>query len=159
MFRVAAVLSTLLIPAAGDTDWWHTNGGHVVGHRDQAGLTCTLTLENDQGRIAFAWTDGLPLRAMVERDDWHLQADDISHVAMRIGDTWLADGDGKPNITALTGRSALMFVVNEPIDDRLLAAREIAVVTPREQFSMGLLPSKVKDLVKALRRCRALIRH
>lgn len=162
-FRVAIAAAAMLAAAATgataatDTVWWRSDAGTVVGHRDERGLTCTLTLESPEGRIAFAWGGGLPRRGTAESDAWHLEPERIAQVALAIGGTWLGSGNGTPNITALTSRSAFMFVLNEPVEGPLLAAQAVTVITPQGRLSIELPATKVKALMAALDKCRAFI--
>ena len=52
------LLSTsLLATPVDDTVWWDTQGGKVLEHRDQAGVSCSLTLYNDADSVTFTWVD------------------------------------------------------------------------------------------------------
>lgn len=154
MLKVAAALSGLLLTAATGTVWWRTEGGSVIGSRNGPNMTCTLTMEDPSARVSFAWEQGLPLRVTVEGTAWQLQPEVITPIAVRIGADWLASGDGSPNITALTNRAGFMFVVEEPIEDRLLAAREVTVQTPAGKVSIGLPATRMRSLMTALDKCR-----
>jgi hypothetical protein len=162
MIRSSLLLPALLLTPVADTVWWNTEGGNVTQHRDQDDVTCTLTLENDQGRFQFVWDRNLPARITVSRQGWRNVPDQITTVAMRIGDGWLEHGNGKPNITAMTGGSAYMFILNQPIDDLLLSADDIAIRTSESRFGdsgfgMSLTRGRMQGLVTALRKCRAVI--
>jgi hypothetical protein len=143
--------------AAADTVWWRTDGGTVTGHRDESGLTCTLTLTSPDGRIAFSWGGGLPRRVTAESDACHQEPERISQVALEIGGNWMAGGNGTPNITALTGPSGFMFVLNDPVESQLPDAREVTVVTPGDRLSIGMPAGRTKALLAGLDKCRNLI--
>jgi hypothetical protein len=157
MLRLHILLSGLLVTPAADTVWWHTNGGSVIEQRTADSASCTLTVNNSEGRFAFIWDRQMPTRVMVTRQDWALPPDQITSVALRLGDVWLADGDGAPNIAAMTGTSAVMFILNQPIDDLLSSANEIVVRTPNARFGITLIRGKMTALMTALHRCRAAI--
>jgi hypothetical protein len=76
---------------------------------------------------------------------------------MRIGDVWLENGDGTPNITAMTARSALMIIPSQPVDDLLPAAEEIEIKTQDMRFEVRVTRGKMRGLLKALDKCRAAI--
>jgi hypothetical protein len=157
MWKVPILVSTLLFTPVADTVWWHTDGGSVVQHSTDQTATCTLTISNDQGRFEFVWDRDLPTRLIVSRRDWRFSPDQITSVAMRIGNVWIGGGNGSPNIAAMTGPSALMLVMNQPVEPLLLAANEIVVTSGTTRFGIILLAAKVKALVAALRSCRARI--
>jgi hypothetical protein len=140
--------------------WWRTEGGTVIEHRDRDAVSCTLTLNSDEGQIAFTWGDNLPPRAIVERKNWSFPSGYMWNVAMRIGSNWLGNGDGEPNIPAMTGPTSIMFLLDQPIDDLLLSAPDVAVKTPDRTLDINLAPRKIRALVTALRKCSAFIgRH
>lgn len=155
--RLSVLLSGLLLTPVSDTVWWNTEGGNVTQHRDKDDATCTLALENEQGRFEFVWDRNLPARITVARRGWNNPPDQITAVALRIGDAWLQNGNGKPNITAMTGASAYMFILNQPVDDLLLSADDIAIRTPDASFGISLIRTRMQSLVTALRKCRAVI--
>jgi len=155
MFKI--VLSGLLLANAADTVWWNNFEGRVREHRDQNTVTCTLTLQGQQSQVAFAWSNRLPLRVVVESKALNFRPGQISQIAMRIGDVWLARGDGKPNIPAMTASSAVMFILNEPLEDMLLSARYIEIRATDHPLTIDLVPSRIRDLVEALRGCNAVI--
>jgi hypothetical protein len=157
MLRLPILLSGLLLTPVADTVWWNTNGGNVSERRDSETATCTLRIDNDDGQFRFAWDRELPARITVSNNDWKFQPDEIATVAMRIGNVWLAGGDGTPNIPAITGPSAFMFILNQPVDELLLSADEIAVNTADTRFGIILIRSKINDLIVALRKCRSAI--
>ena len=157
MLRVSLLLSGLLVTPAADTVWWQTNGGNVTHHGGENTQTCTLTIENDTGQFAFVWDSNLPAHIMVAQPVWRFPSDQTTTVAMRIGNVWLENGNGTPNITAVTARSALMIIPDQPFDDLLLSADEIVVRTSDTQFGILLTREKMTALLAALRRCRASI--
>jgi hypothetical protein len=157
MLRLPILLSSLLVTPVADTVWWNTNGGNVSERRDSETATCTLRIDNDDGQFQFTWDRNLPTRITASRNDWKFQPDEIATVAMRVGSVWLGNGNGTPNIPAITGPSALMFILDQPIDDLLLSADEIAISTTDDRFGIILIRSKINDLIVALRKCRAAI--
>jgi hypothetical protein len=146
-----------MVTPVADTVWWNTNGGNVSEHRDSETATCSLRIDNDDGQFLFVWDRTLPTRVTVVRNDWKFQPDDIANIAMRVGNVWLSGGNGAPNIPAITGQSALMFIANQPLEDLLSSADEIAVNTPDTRFGILLIKSKMNDLLVALRKCRSAI--
>ncbi len=159
LLKIPLLVSSVLIASAADRVWWRTDGGAVIENRDGNAVTCTLTLNGNEGQFEFAWSNKLPPRAMVEQKSWSLPPGYMWSVAMRIGGTWLGHGDGTPNIPAMTGPASVQFLLNQPIDDMLLSARDIAIKTPDRAFDINLAPKKIRDLVDALHKCSALIRH
>ena len=154
MLKVAAMLSSVVLTAASGTVWWRTEGGSVIGSRNGPNMTCTLTMEDPSARMTFAWEQGLPLRATVEGTAWRVEPEAIARIAVRVGADWLANGDGSANITALTSRAGFMFVIEEPLEERLLSAREVTVQTPAGKVSVGLPASRMRSLLAALDKCR-----
>jgi hypothetical protein len=152
------LLPAILMPIAGsDRDWWRSDAGKVTEHRDRDGVTCTFVLQNDQGRFQFMWSNKLPPRAIVQRPNWSLPSDRMWTVSLRIGSTWLGNGDGTPNIPALTGPHRLMFLLGQPISDLLNDAQDLALQTPDRVFEISVPHRKMRPLVRALRRCTTLI--
>jgi hypothetical protein len=78
-------------------------------------------------------------------------------IAMQIGDVWLGDRNGVPNLPSMTGPSAVMFIPNGEVDRLVLGARRIRVVTASSTFEMALEPSRTRPLLAGLSRCRARI--
>jgi hypothetical protein len=157
MLRLSIVLSSLLVTPVADTVWWRTNGGTVIQHIDATMQACTLTIENDAGQFAFVWDRGLPPHIMVAQPIWRFPPDQPTTVAMRIGNVWLENGNGRPNMTAVAAGSALMIIPAEPFDNLLSSANEIVVRTPDTQFGILLTREKMTPLLAALRNCRASI--
>ena len=157
MLRLSIFLSGLLVTPVADTVWWHTDGGSVTRRSDQSAQTCTLTIENNEGRFAFVWDRTLPAHIMAAQPRWRFAADQSTTAAMRIGNVWLDNGNGTPNIAAIAGRSALMIVPDQPFDNLLSSADEIVIRTPDTQFGILLTREKMTPLVAALRKCRASI--
>ena len=155
MLRLSIFLSGLLVTPVADTVWWHTDGGSVTRRSDQSAQTCTLTIENNEGRFAFVWDRTLPAHIMAAQPRWRFAADQSTTAAMRIGNVWLDNGNGTPNMTAIAGRSALMIVPDQPFDNLLSSADEIVIRTPDTQFGILLMREKMTPLVAALRKCRA----
>jgi hypothetical protein len=157
MVKLPLLVSSLLVATATDGVWWNTDGGSVTEQRDHDTVTCTMTLKGDDGQFEFAWSNKLPPRAVVEQKNWSFPSGYMWNVALRIGGTWLEHGDGTPNIPAMTGSTSIMFLLNQPIDDMLLAARDVAIKTPDRTFNINLAPKKIQALVAALHKCSALI--
>jgi hypothetical protein len=157
MLTVPIFLWNLMVTPVADTVWWHTSGGEVTQHSEQNIVNCTLTIENDQGKFAFVWNRDLPASIMVTQQVWQFPSDETMTVAMRIGDVWLEGGNGAPNMTAMTAKSALMVIPNQPFDYLLPSADEVVVRTPDAQFGILLLREKMTPLIAALHRCRAAI--
>jgi hypothetical protein len=155
ILRLPILISSLLLAPVADTVWWRTPGGNVTQHREQDTSTCTLDINNGQGGFAFVWDHEQPTRVIAAQEGWRLASNQITTISMRIGDVWLEDGNGAPNIMAMTGPSEFKFIVNQPIDDLLVSADEIAIRTPESQFAVYMPVSKMKALVTALHRCRA----
>jgi hypothetical protein len=156
MLRLSIFLSGLLVTPVADTVWWHTDGGSVTQRSDQSAQTCTLTIENNEGRFAFVWDRTLPAHIMAAQPLWRFAANQSTTAAMRIGNFWLDNGNGTPNMTAIAGRSAMMFVPDQPFDNLLSSADEIVIRTPdTRQFGILLTREKMTPLVAALRKCRA----
>jgi len=155
MFKI--VLLGLLLTNAADTVWWNSFGGSVKEHRDRNTVTCTLTLQDPQSQVAFTWSNRLPLRVVVESKALSFRPGEILQIAMRIGNVWLARGDGKPNIPAITAPSAVMLILNEPLENMLLSARDIEIHAPDHPLTIDLVPSQTRNLVEALRDCNAVI--
>ena len=150
--------SAFLLVASADTVWWNSTAGTVVGHRDGDATTCTMTLQGDDMQVRFAWSANLPPRAVVERRDWHFPPGGMLDIAVQIGDVWLGDRNGVPNLPSMTGPSAVMFIANGEVDRLILGTRRIRVVTASSAFDMTLEPARTRPLLAALDRCRALIR-
>jgi hypothetical protein len=157
MFNLPAALSAFLLVNAVDTVWWNSFAGSVVEHRDRDAVTCTLTLKDQQNQVTFAWSNRLPLRVVINSDVLRFPPDQLSQVAIRIGDIWLAGGDGEPNIPAMTASSGIMFILNESVRDMLLSARRIDIRAPDRSLAMKLRPAWTKDLIEATERCNAVI--
>jgi len=157
MMIMPLLLTNLLLTAANDTVWWNSDSGSVVEHRDRDAASCTLTLDDQHGQIVFVWDRAMPTRVAVTQRAWKNTPGQITNVAVRIGEVWLDHGDGVRNITAMTATSSYMFILNQPVDDLLLAARDIAVRTPDGGFQITLIPRKVQALVTALHKCQAVI--
>lgn len=157
MLRFPVLIASLLLTPVADTVWWRTTGGSVIQHRERGQASCTLTLENESGRIEFVWEDSLPVHVTATQPDWMFSSNQLTTVSVRIGDVWLDGGDGSPNIMAMTGQSALMFVLNQPVGDLLRAARGVAVHTVDSRLEVTLDHRRMQDLAKRLGRCREVI--
>lgn len=155
MFKTSLLSLTLLATPVADTVWWRTTGGTVIQHANGDRETCTLTLEDNQTQFAFVWHQGLPPSIMVAQTTWNLTPDTTTTVAMRIGDAWLGNGNGAPNLTAMTGRSSLMIIPEQPVDGLLSSADVVEVRTRVSQAGVQLAPTKMTALLAALRQCRA----
>jgi hypothetical protein len=160
LLKVSLLASSLLFATAADqVVWWRSDGGNVTEQRDRDAVTCTLSIHTDQAQLEFAWSNKLPPRAMVEQKGWSLPPGYMWTVAVRIGGTWLGNGDGTPNIPAMTGPTSVMFLVNQPIDDMLLSAQDVAIKTPDRSLAINLAPRKVQALVAALHKCSDTMAH
>jgi hypothetical protein len=157
IIKLPILLSGLLLAGAADTVWWNGRAGSVVEHRDQHEVICTLTLKDERNRLTFAWSNHLPLRVVFDSGALRLAPDQIAQIAVRIGDVWLAHGNGKPNIAVMTAASSVMFILNERVEEALLQARDIGIRAADQYITMTLMPNGVKDLVDAVRRCNAVI--
>jgi hypothetical protein len=157
IFRLPLVLASVLLVNTVDTIWWAGRGGMVTEHRDRDTVTCMLTLKDGQNQANIAWSNRTPVRAVFESQRLRLPPDQIGEVGVRIGNTWLQGGDGKPNIPALTAPSSIMFVVSEPITDILASAHTVDIRGFGHSFSIRLAPNPMKALVNALARCTAVI--
>jgi hypothetical protein len=157
IIKLPIVLSGLLLVNATDTVWWTSSAGSVAEHRDQNAVTCTLTLKDERNRFIFAWDNNLPLRVVFDSGALRLPPDQIAQIAMRIGDVWLAHGNGEPNIPVMTAASSVMFILDEPVEKALLQARDISLRAADQYITMKLMPRGVKDLIDALAKCNAII--
>ena len=157
VIKLPIVLSGLLVANAVDTVWWSGHAGSVIEHRDQHEVTCTLMLKDERNQLNFAWSNPLPLRVVFDSAALRLAPDKVAQIAVRVGEVWLAHGDGKPNIPVMTASSSIMFILNEPIEEALLRAHDISIRADDQYITMKLMPSGVKDLVGALGRCNAVI--
>ncbi len=149
----------LVIATGRDRDWWRSDAGKVTEHRNGDGVTCILLLRSNQGQFQFMWSNKLPPRAIVEQPSWSLTPGQMSTVSLRIASTWLGKAEGRADIPAVTGRQSLMFLLDQPIDQLLNDAHDLAVQTPAGPFEMSVPPAKMRPLVKALRKCTAQIRR
>ncbi len=154
MLRLPILLSGLLLASGTDSVWWRTDGGDVSEHHDGSTITCTLQIYNSNGQFSLVWDNTLPTRVVVERHGWKFTPEQITSVALRLGPTWLEGGNGDPNISAMTGSSTFMLVLNQPIDTLLVAANEIVLKTPEAGFGITLIRSKMRALITALNKCR-----
>lgn len=158
MLKLPLLASALLLTAATDTVWWRSDAGTVIGHRTGSGVTCTLTLHNGPTEMRFAWSTGLPTRAIVQRADWQFQPGNMLDIAVQVGAVWLGRGDGAPNIPAMTGPSSLMFVANDDVEDLLRQTPRVQISTQAATAGITVPEGKMQALARALDRCRALIR-
>jgi hypothetical protein len=156
MLTLPVLLSGLLLHTVADTVWWHTPGGNVIENGPPGQATCTLNLQNDNGRFAFIWDRVLPTRIIVQRNDWALPATQTA-VDLRIGNATFDGSNGGAGIPALTRASAIMFVADQPVADLLTGADRVAIRTPDAAFDMALIPAKMRALMNAVHRCRAAI--
>ena len=157
MLKHSIILSSLLMTPAANTVWWNTGGGSVVQENSGEREKCTLTIESGQARFAFVWRRGLPPTIMAAQADWRLPADATTPVALRIGDVWLGNGNGAPNIAAATGPSAVMIIPDQPFDKLLSSADEVVIRTQATQFGIQVTRAKMTALVTAAHKCRASI--
>lgn len=157
VIKLPMVLAGLLLANTADTVWWNGRAGSVVERRDQHEVTCALTLKDERNQLTFAWSNRLPLRGVFSSGALRLAPDQMAHIAVRIGDVWLAHGDGQPNIPVMTTSSGVMFILDEQVEHMLLLAPEIGIRVGDQRITMKLMPSKVKDLVDALKKCNAVI--
>jgi hypothetical protein len=157
MLAVSMLMSSLFVTPVADTNWWTTKGGTVTEHKEDSIQNCTLTMSNDEGRFAFVWNRNLPVSIMVMQNAWTFPPEQTMAVAMRIGNVWLENGNGEPNISAMTGNAALMVVPTQPLETLLQGADEIAIKVTDAQFAVRLPHSKMTALLQALSRCRATI--
>jgi hypothetical protein len=156
MLKTAVLLAGLLLTHVDDTVWWETTIGDVVEHRDQNTTTCTLALHDSQGEFAFIWARDVPTRIVIANRNWTLPSQ-TTEVAMRIGDVWLGDGDGAPNIPALTQASNVMLIANQPVEELLASAGELSLRTTERRFAIPLLRGKMAKLMSRLEQCRTAI--
>jgi hypothetical protein len=157
MLRLPILLSGLLLVSTTDTVWWRTDGGTVTQHREGAAATCMLQIYNQVGQFSFIWDNSLPTRVVVDQTAWKFAPDQLTTVGLRVGSTWLENGNGAPNITAMTGSSAFMFILDQPVDELLLSADDIALKASDTGFGITLSRSRMQALITALRKCRAVI--
>jgi hypothetical protein len=157
MIRLPLIVSAFLLAAASDTVWWRSDAGTVIGHRSGEAVTCTLMLAGDASQLQVSWSTGMPTRAVFERRSWRFQAGNVLDIAVRVGGTWLGHGSGAPNIPAMTGTSALMFVASDDIGSLLKQAADIQIEVGSWQADIAVPPAKMSALMQAADRCRALI--
>lgn len=158
MFRLPLFLAGLMtiLPVA-DTVWWSTPSGQVIEHKEGSIAECTLTLRDDYTTSYWVWRHDEPTHAMVRRGDWHFGDDAPLEIAMQIGPVWLGRGNGAPNLTALGRDTTVIFLVEQPIDDLLLAADQLTINVDKSTYSIRLQHAKMVSLILALRRCRSAI--
>lgn len=153
-----ALAPALISATHADIRWWHSEAGNVTEYRDGKSLTCTLALNSDQGEFQFMWSDSLPPYAIVQRPDWTLPLNHMATASLRIGDTWLTTADGSRNLPALTEPHGLMFLLDQPVQNLLKDAQDLALQTPDRTFELKIPHPRMQPLVKALRRCMAQTR-
>ena len=137
MLRLSIFLSGLLVTPVADTVWWHTDGGSVTRRSDQSAQTCTLTIENNEGRFAFVWDRTLPAHIMAAQPRWRFAADQSTTAAMRMGMSgsqwqWHAEHDGDRRQIRLDDRTRP--AVRQP----LVIGRRNLIRTPDTQFGNPL---------------------
>ncbi len=157
MFVKVSLLLTsfFVITPIADTIWWNTSGGRVVGHKDERGTSCTLFLTNSDGTISFTWEpDKQPLMSVI-KSDWQFADNDVN-VAVRIGTTWLDNGNGSPNIEAIETKSSVLFQLDQSIDDLLYSSDQIQVIVGNDAyFQMALPKDKMNALMAGVKKCRS----
>ncbi len=159
LLALPLLTSTLAIATGGGRDWWRSDFGKVTEHREGDNVTCTLVVKSNDDQVRFMWNKDLPLRIIIERPEWDLPPGQMWPVSVRIGDTWLVDGIGGSNIPALTGSHALKFLFHQPIDGLLDSAQQITVRAPDRTFDMTIPQRKMRQLVRALRKCLAQMKR
>ncbi len=132
--------SYLTITPIADTIWWNTAGGRVVGHKDEHGSSCTLFLTNSDGTISFTWEPDKQTFMSIIKPDWQFADSDVS-VAVRIGDVWLDNGNGSPNIEAIESKSSVLFQLNQSVDDLLHSSDQIQVIVGTDAYFQMSLPN------------------
>jgi hypothetical protein len=157
VLTIITVIVGLITIDVNDTVWWNTPGAKVIEHRNGSNLSCTLLFTNRDGVVALEWSFNGELNMALTKEDWKFSKKD-SHVAVRIGDTWLNNGDGQTNIEAIDDDTTVLFQLPQPIDDLLFASDQITVKIDDEAFFTMTLPTTKMSALKAgVSRCRDLI--
>ena len=136
--------------------WWNTTGGKVIQQKDQNESSCSLILDDNSETIAITWDSNLAYMTFL-KSSWNLIGS-TSQVAVQIGDIWLENGNGTPNIEAQAERSAFMIPIKQQIIDLLVTSDHITTKVNNQDYSMKLNRVKMVVLLTAVNSCRKMIK-
>lgn len=108
-----------------------------------------MMLYNESREVVFTWGRNQPLHGFASQQGWNFPSDASMRVTLTFGTQPL------PDRTALGRGEAVLFMVDQPIDDLLLSSGSIGVNPGTTATTIALPPaSRMASLVSAAQRCR-----
>ena len=158
IFAGSAVLPAAAAPPQNkdETIWWRTSGAGVVEFNHNR---CSLLLFNTQNTFVFTWRrSGTTLD--VEDDAARFPSSPTVSAAVEIGKTWLGQParPGELNLKATGDHMFRSIALSQPITPLLAEARSITLHLAESHASIPVDPGKMPALLRALKKCRRVIR-
>jgi hypothetical protein len=133
----------------------------VVEHQQGTNeMVCSLFFYSKDYAAVVTWGKANVREISFYDQNWQFPEDRPVPVAIRVGDDWLGDAAARnpPYLIASADQERLSVPIQAPVEELLRKTPRITVLLRDNEVSIGVERGKMPALLKAVERCRAVLR-